>query len=129
MVEQWRPVPSHPDRYEVSDRGRVRCMARVARRGFIALFEFDRKILKQAVGGRARNYRRVMLANPKRHAYVHHLVAEAFLGPRPEGAMVLHMNDNGFDNRLANLRYGDREENELDRHVARVAPALEASPF
>lgn len=70
-----------------------------------------------------------MLCTPKRFAFVHALVAEAFLGPRPEGALILHRNDDGFDNRAENLRYGDREENEQDRHVARVAGGLEEAPF
>lgn len=124
---EWRPIPGHP-RYEVSDDGQVRAWQEPGWRGCI---HHDGRwiLLKQATGGRVHNYKRVRLHRPERHAYVHHLVAEAFLGPRPEGAMVLHLNDNGFDNRLANLRYGDRDENELDRHVARVAPALEASPF
>lgn len=86
--------------------------------------------LAQSIGGRAKNYKRVMLMCPKRrHAYVHHLMAEAFLGPRPEGFMVLHKDDNGFHNVIDNIRYGDRDENECDRHVARVAPELEGAPF
>jgi hypothetical protein len=30
---------------------------------------------------------------------------------------------------LANLRYGDRDENEMDRHVAAVAKDLPDAPF
>jgi hypothetical protein len=115
---RWAAVKGFPG-YCVSDQGEVR-----GPRG---------KPLKQTVGGRAKNYKRVMLGGgssaAKRHAYVHHLVAEAFLGPRPEGALILHANDDGFDNRLANLRYGDRDENEMDRHVAAVAKDLPDAPF
>ena len=122
----WRPVVTHPLRYEVSRNGDVRALAwyhPMLKRQLPPL------LLAQGVGGRAKNYARVMLANPKRHAYVHHLMAEAFLGDRPEGLMILHRDDNGFNNRIDNLRYGDREENEMDRHVARVAPHLEKAPF
>lgn len=81
------------------------------------------------------NYKRVRLCEGKnggRNAYVHHLVAEAFLGPRPEGLLVCHLNDQGFDNRVENLTYADRETNEADRHVAtwnRENPKAEPAPF
>lgn len=42
---------------------------------------------------------------------VHHLVAEAFLGPRPAGAVVRHRNDLKLDNRAENLVYGTRRDN------------------
>lgn len=128
IPEQWKQIPGFP-RYFVSDRGRVKSVMRECWRGCV--FHHARSvILAQTTGGRAKNYKRVMLQHPKRrHAYVHHLMAEAFLGPRPEGLMVLHRDDNGFNNTLDNLRYGDRDENECDRHVRRVAPSLEEAPF
>lgn len=46
--------------------------------------------------------------------YVHHLVAEAFLGPRPPGLEVRHLNGDMLDNRLANLTYGTSAENKVD---------------
>lgn len=42
---------------------------------------------------------------------VHQLVALAFLGPRPEGSVVMHLNHKPGDNRPANLRYGTTSEN------------------
>jgi hypothetical protein len=129
MDEVWKPVATHPGRYEVSNLGRVRTVERRAQVGPI-LRTFRAKLLVAVPGGRARNYLRVHLYEPERFAFVHCLVAEAFIGPRPfPGAVVLHKNDDGHDNRADHLRYGDRDENELDRHVARVAPALESAPF
>jgi hypothetical protein len=128
MDEVWKPVATHPGRYEVSNLGRVRACPQPGWRGCV--FHNGRyRILATKVGGRARNYLRVHLYGPERFAFVHALVAEAFIGPRPEGLVVLHENDDGFDNRATKLRYGDRDENELDRHVARVAPELEPAPF
>jgi hypothetical protein len=127
-AEEWRPVVTHPDRYEVSSEGRVRLRERTVVRGVVTFVQRPR-LLSTTVGGRAKNYLRVHLYEPERFAFVHALVAEAFLGPRPEGALILHENDDGFDNRATKLRYGDRDENELDRYVARVAPRLEPAPF
>lgn len=127
--EEWRPVMSHPDRYEVSSLGRVRTRSRHAVVGPVS-FWTKAKLVVQTPGGRANNYLRVHLYGPERFAFVHRLVAEAFIGAPPfPGAVILHKEDNGFDNRAEHLRYGDRDENELDRHVARVAPACEAAPF
>lgn len=121
---------SHPDRYDVSSLGRVRLKSRVIRRGFAGAYWCRAKILAQVPGGRANNYLRVHLYGPERFAFVHRLVAEAFLGAPPfPGAVILHRDDDGHDNRADHLRYGDRDENECDRHVARVAPGLEPAPF
>jgi len=127
-AEVWKPVVSHPGRYEVSNWGRVCVLTAPGWRGCV-FHNARRRMLTTAPGGRAKNYLRVHLYNPERFAFVHCLVAEAFLGPRPDGLVILHKNDDGHDNRADHLRYGDRDENELDRHVAMVAPRLEPAPF
>lgn len=128
-AEEWRPVVSHPTRYEVSSLGRVRVKSRHVTVGPVA-FWTKARLLAQVPGGRAKNYLRVHLYRPERFAFVHRLVAEAFLGDPPfPGAVILHRDDNGHDNRAEHLRYGDRDENECDRHVRAVAPGLEPAPF
>lgn len=42
---------------------------------------------------------------------VHVLIARTFLGPRPAGFEVAHLNGNGYDNRLENLKYCMPKEN------------------
>lgn len=46
--------------------------------------------------------------------YVHHLVLLSFVCPRPYGMECLHNNGNAGDNRLSNLRWGTRAENDSD---------------
>ncbi len=48
---------------------------------------------------------------------VHHLVLEAFVGPRPEGACACHANDRKDDNRLENLRWDTPRANWRDRRA------------
>jgi hypothetical protein len=67
--------------------------------------------LKPYVGDRA-GHLRVDLGG--RRAYVHQLVAEAFIGPRPAGQEVRHLNGDPSDNRVENLAYGTRSQNVLD---------------
>lgn len=50
--------------------------------------------------------------NRARHAFV----ADAFLGPRPKGNQVRHMDGNAQNNRPSNLLYGTRRDNALDKH-------------
>ena len=46
--------------------------------------------------------------------HVHKLVALTFLGPKPEGMIVLHKNDRPDDNRVSNLAYGTYAQNYAD---------------
>ena len=46
--------------------------------------------------------------------YLHDLVLTAFVGPRPAGAVARHLNDNRTDNRIENLAWGTRSENQHD---------------
>ena len=47
--------------------------------------------------------------------FVHRLVAEAFIGPRPEDQTVDHINRVRNDNRVENLRYATASEQNLNR--------------
>lgn len=50
-----------------------------------------------------------------RTRYVHDLVAEAFLGPKPQGLEVCHGDNNTRNNAASNLRYATRSENHRDK--------------
>lgn len=56
----------------------------------------------------------LMLSIKQQHYRVHALVAEVFLGPRPEGMFVCHKDDVRTNNRLSNLYYGTHSENTVD---------------
>lgn len=47
--------------------------------------------------------------------YVHRLVAAAWLGPPPDGAVTRHLNGNPDDNAPDNLRWGTHGDNTQDR--------------
>lgn len=127
--EVWRAVVTHPGYYEISSEGRVRTVERQVHRGVVGVVALPSKVLAQTLGGRKLNYLRVMLKNPQRHAYIHHLVAEAFIGPRPEGCEVLHGPAGSLRNTVANIRYGTREENDMDCYVANISSTLDGAPF
>lgn len=110
--ERWAPIAGFELDYAVSTMGRVKRTSRAPRTR-------PGKILK-CPQHRVSRYRCVTLVarNKRRHARVHHLVCEAFIGPRPPGGEVNHLNGDKGDPRLENLEYTTRRGNAL--HAARV---------
>jgi len=110
-VETWKNIPGYEGRYQVSDEGRVRSIDRPVRvvcHGVEAVRIAKGKLLRPGRMGSGH----VTVALGKGNSRpVHQLVLEAFVGPRPAGCEVLHLNHVPADNRLANLRYGTRGEN------------------
>jgi hypothetical protein len=47
--------------------------------------------------------------------FLHSVILETFVGPRPEGLMGRHLDGNPSNNKLSNLRWGTAEENYDDR--------------
>lgn len=102
QVEEWRPVAAVAG-IEVSSEGRVRSVR-------------SRRPLILATHPNRDGYPRVRLwrDNAPYSRFVHALVAEAFIGPRPVGLEVRHLNDDKDDNRASNVTYGTRSQNILD---------------
>lgn len=108
--EEWRAVPGWAGFYSVSTLGRVKSVERLVRGPRNCLKPIRERILKTRLN---RGYEVVNLyLEGEQSTYrVHCLVADAFLGPRPEGCDVCHINGVRNDNRISNLRYGSRLEN------------------
>lgn len=89
---RWLPIPG-ASRYSVSDDGRVRNTT-------------TGKELKASLG---QGYPTVGL--PTGTIRVHILVAAAFIGPRPVGMSIDHVDGNKTNNDVSNLEYVTHEEN------------------
>ena len=114
-TEQWRAVPGYEGFYEVSDHGRVRSLDRTIVTKAGVSKTLNGKVLKQTMG--KRGYVSIMMSrnNGTRRRETQGLVAEAFLGPRPEGYDVCHNDGNPSNNHVDNLRYDTRAGNMADR--------------
>ena len=115
-VEQWKPVHGYEGIYEVSSHGRVRSVGRTVTRSDGQVHRLKGKVLSAALAQRG-GYPIVSLyAHGKnKMRYVHSLVAEAFIGTRPEGMEVCHGDGDPNNNHVENLRYGTQSDNELDK--------------
>lgn len=96
--EAWRPVVGFETRYEVSNLGRMR--------------NKSGHLLTPSPTGRTMHLVVTFWQDGKHHTrLVHQLVLEAFVGPRPSGHVGCHRDDRAGDNRLENLFWGTRLQN------------------
>jgi len=109
MLVEWKPVPGFEDFYEVSNTGDVRSLDRKCL-GVDGRSEFHLGKVLHPWASKRGGYLCVTLSGKQRRT-VHSIVAEAFLGPRPEKSDVLHLDGNRVNNCASNLRYGTRKEN------------------
>lgn len=110
---EWRPVVGFEGLYEVSNTGLVRSIDRVLH---LSNRTYRRQgvLLKPTV--RHRGHLSVSLRRPgsKRVVFIHVLVLEAFVGPRPDGMQCCHWDDNPSNNNLSNLRWDTCSANKFD---------------
>lgn len=115
-LEVWKDIPEYEGLYQVSNLGRVRSVDReVLCRGGKTRISLG-KILKQ---GKDTNSRLIvgLSKNGKiKTKRSYNLVALAFIGERPEGYQVCHIDGDVTNNKLSNLRYDTRSQNEIDRY-------------
>ena len=123
--EEWRDVVDCPD-YQVSDHGNVRSrLKRVNEKYRIPGSWTTLKPYSSRSDGRLS----VSIHAKKDKAYkrfgVSKLVMEAFVGPRPDGKEIAHLNGDASDNRLINLIYCTHKENESHKILHGTDPAGE----
>jgi len=102
--ERWKPVVGCEGAYEVSSRGRIKRV--MASPGAVV-----GRILRQSISDRGYPVVSLRRAGRKYTARIHCIVAAAFLGPRPPGKEVHHIDGVKDNNHWTNLRYVTRSEN------------------
>lgn len=121
-IERWLPVVGFEGFYEVSDFGRVkRCctVVDVGGTGAGTSYGSRRPIAERIMRTPANSSGYPLLSlsrnGSRKNHYVHALVAEAFLGPRPDGYEVAHRDGNRLNPKAANLMYATPSENNLQK--------------
>jgi hypothetical protein len=108
-MERWADIPNHPG-YQASDHGRIRSLNRIITKSNGRIQRRTGKLLKGVPN--EKGYLRVALDYGKQR-YIHDLVLEAWIGPRPPGIIHgCHADDNKTNNRPTNLSWETALANE-----------------
>ena len=127
-MEVWKDIPGYEGLYQVSNLGRVRSLDRVTtqknRWGSETLVTRRGRVLRPAQNRKRGGYAYVNLHAPGKKQSLRRpcvLVAEAFIGPRPEGMVVRHLDGKSSNDVATNLAWGTPKENSEDmvRHGTR----------
>jgi hypothetical protein len=112
--ERWVPIPGYEEHSEVSDLGRVRSIDRVLTWKNGRRVRHRGRYLKLCLSNSGYFYVHLTVARKGKSKFIHSLVLEAFIGPRPEGMEGCHNNGDRLDNRRVNLRWDTHAENVRD---------------
>jgi len=132
--EAWLDIPGYEGWYQVSNKGRVKSLARTVVYGGKSTRSQAEKLLKLRAGGKPVGgvyYVSVILCRNRvrKQFKVHRLVAELFC-PKPVGCEVVnHLDNNPANNSASNLEWTTVAGNNLHRHVQgrSCAPVGEAN--
>lgn len=109
--EEWRSVQGSGGTYEVSSLGRIRSLTRMV------VDTTGRRQVKRGTVLKPRchsgGYRVVNVLDDGKFKtkFVHSIVADAFIGSRPEGHDVNHIDGDKSNNAASNMEYATRKEN------------------
>ena len=117
MVEEFRIIPNFPA-YRISNFGNIqsRWQRRASYVGFLT--EDVWKNLNSCPD--EKGYPQVHLCdgiNKSKTCRLHDLVMLVFIGPKPKGLVVRHLDSDPANNKLSNLVYGTYSENEDDKFL------------
>ena len=110
IMERWKDIKGYEGYYQISNKGRVRSMARDKWNGY-GVQSIDEKILNCSKGGRP-GYHFIHLWKNGKHKkkYIHDLVLEAFVsGEKKE--CVNHKDGDKINNNVENLEYCTYSQN------------------
>lgn len=127
--ERWLPVVGQEGFYEVSDLGRIRSLDRwVNYGGARSHRRFKRGVIHDP-SPLASGHLATRFGKNTPRVFIHHVVLTAFVGPRPSGMEGCHGPSGPGDNRLTNLRWDTRSQNQRDitRHGGRFSAKLSLS--
>jgi len=115
-MEQWKDIKGYEGIYQISNYGRIKSLARKVGSRNGALKPLPEKIVKPLYT--KAGYLNLVASKKqvRETLVVHHLVAKYFIGERPEGLVIDHIDGNITNNHVSNLKYVTNKENLRKRH-------------
>lgn len=111
MTEVWKDIEGYEGLYQISNLGRVKSLDRVITYKDGRKRKFYSKVLKP-LPDKDGYFHVNLLKNRKcAHPTIHGLVAKRFIGERPEGYVINHIDENKANNEASNLEYVTQKEN------------------
>ena len=108
MDDFFRTIERFPG-YRVNREGEIQsCWNRRGRRGGMTDTWLPLKPIRRRWGHVFVNLHK---GGEKKPRFIHHLVLEAFVGPRPPGLICCHWDGNPANNHVANLRWDTYKSN------------------
>ena len=132
VAERWLPIPGWEGLYSVSDLGRVKSHARHTLSRWGTPAKVRERIMK--LSPNPDGYLRVGLSRmgqPHTRIFIHPLVLEVFVGPKPfPEAQACHGDGDRTNNQVTNLRWASRSDNAKDsvRHGTHAGAARTHCP-
>lgn len=114
--ETWKDIPGYESLYQASSLGRIRSLDRklVTKNGSIKIIK---GLIKKPSIDKSNRFTIGLSKKGKRKSFtVHKIIALTFIGERPEGYEVCHIDGNSQNNELGNIRYDTHSQNEIDRY-------------
>jgi hypothetical protein len=102
-------------RYEISNLGRVRSFCVPGKHGR-ARSRLPRDLVPRRTADRY-EFINATVDGRRRAAFVHSMILEAFVGPRPDGHEAAHLDGNPSNNVVENLRWCTSKENNSHRAI------------
>ena len=116
--EIWVPVRGYEGLYSVSNLGRIRSEPKRVFRKNGVVCDQPQKVMSPASGAsKYLSLRFKGVDGSYRTHYVHTLVLENFVSPRPPGMEVCHCDGNRQNNAVGNLRWDTRSGNHQDKRA------------
>lgn len=114
-MKSWRKIPGYPY-YRINKRGQVLSIARTKSyiiRGKLVSRTYKAKLMKHEPH-RGYPYVTLVKRGTKKTIAVHVLVARTFLGKKPKGLEVRHLDGDKKNCHPSNLSYGTKKQNRAD---------------
>lgn len=112
-MEVWKDIPGYEGKYQASTEGRIRSLDRRVKCCGGATRSMKGRVLRPGRYCKA-GHVSVVLGHGANGRPVHSLIALTFLGPKPKGMDICHNDGDPTNNRVSNLRYDTRSENNID---------------